>query len=333
MCSPATIAGSAAFPMAAPFLIANEAGGGGSPPVSPDYVGAAQQQGAENRATAQLQGKINNPNVISPYGSQTVTPGTSYNQPAYEQAMRDYQHWKAISDPWTLQYGPFPMGNKNGPTPEMFVTSGDPNRPTITQTLSPSEQAIFDQSNKARLGLGSLANQGISGLTDVVGKPVDFSQIGTTADKTYNALMSRFNEDYGHQGEALNSKLIASGLRPGSKAYDDQMALLARTRTDAEIQAQQQSRKDAIAEMLMQRQVPLNEITALMSGSQVSNPFAMPGYASNTQVAPAPLFAANQAAGQYGTDVYNAQQARNAQLMQGLFGLGGSGLMAAGMAA
>jgi hypothetical protein len=34
----------------------------------------------------------------------------------------------------------------------------------------------------------------------------------------------------------------------------------------------------------------------------------------------------------YGTDVWNAEQAQNANLQQGLFGLAGTGLMAGGMA-
>jgi hypothetical protein len=70
----------------------------------------------------------------------------------------------------------------------------------------------------------------------------------------------------------------------------------------------------------------LNEITALMSGSQVSNPFQMPGYAQNAQVAPAPTYAAANAAGQYGTDVFNQQQASNASTRSGLMGLGGAAL-------
>jgi hypothetical protein len=59
-----------------------------------------------------------------------------------------------------------------------------------------------------------------------------------------------------------------------------------------------------------------------MSGSQVSNPFAVPNAAQNTQVAPAPIFGAAQA--QYGANLnqYNAQQAGMGNVMSGLFGLG-----------
>jgi hypothetical protein len=69
-----------------------------------------------------------------------------------------------------------------------------------------------------------------------------------------------------------------------------------------------------------------------MSGSQVSNPFQMPGYAQNAQVAPAPVYAATNALGQYQSDVFNQQQAQQGNTQSGLFGLGGSALMAGGMA-
>src|SRR5688500_4497141 len=44
-----------------------------SPPPTPDYRGAAAEQGAANVDAARAQGKLNNPNVISPYGTQTVS--------------------------------------------------------------------------------------------------------------------------------------------------------------------------------------------------------------------------------------------------------------------
>ena len=62
-----------------------------SAPPPPDYAGAAVAQGAANEATARLQGRMNNPNVIGPLGSQTVTFGTpTFNQAGYDQAMRTY---------------------------------------------------------------------------------------------------------------------------------------------------------------------------------------------------------------------------------------------------
>lgn len=231
-------------------------------------------------------------------------------------------------------------------------TLGDPDQPTITQTLSPDQQRILDLQNKAKIGLGEVAGQGTEALKGVVGTGVDFSgappQAGQSEDvrqRVLAGMMSRVNEDYGRQSDELNSQLVASGLRPGSKAYDDQMALLARKRTDANTQAElaaqnamasqfgldTQARKDAIAEMLMQRQVPLNEITALMSGSQVNNPFAVPGYAQNAQIAPTNLYGAATDAGNYASDIYNVKAQQAGNLQSGLFSLGSSAIMGAAM--
>ena len=326
-----------------------------NPPPAPDYQAAAKEQGAANIAAAKAQGKINNPNVISPYGTQKVTYGEGFDDPAYQQAV---QQWNAGNAQHMARYG-VPLDDPSAgptapprPTREMF-TAGDPDQATITQQFSPEQQRIFDLSNQAKIGLGEVAGQGTEALKGVVGRPIDFSgappQAGQSEDvrkRVLEAMMSRVNEDYGRKSDDMNSNLIAAGLRPGSKAYDDQMALLARTRTDAntqaELAAQQamssqfgldtQARKDAIAEMLMQRQVPLNEITALMSGSQVNNPFAMPTYAQNAQVGAAPVYGATADAANYASDLYNVRAQQAGNLQSGLFGLGGAALMGGGMA-
>jgi hypothetical protein len=86
-------------------------------------------------------------------------------------------------------------------------------------------------------------------------------------------------------------------------------------------------RRQAITEMLSERQIPLNEITALMSGSQVSNPFAMPGYGGVNSPNPAPYFAAQNMLSGYNTDLFNAEAAASANQQAGLMGLGGTAIM------
>lgn len=273
-----------------------------SPPPAPDYAGAAKAQGAANVDAARAQGRINNPNVDNPYGTQTVT--------------------------W------------NGDTP------------TVTQRFSGAQQQLYDLGNMAKVNMNNLAIQGTDIAKDVLGNRLNLDSLpdrpGSSTDtrtKVMDAMMARVNEDTDRQKGVTHSNLIASGIPPGSKAYQDAMALTERGRTDArnqaflasgqemsrDFQTDSQRRRDALAETLTERQTPLNEITALMSGSQVSNPFSMPGYAQNAQVAPAPIFGATQAAGDWNADLYNAKAAQAGNLQQGLFGLGSSGLMAGAM--
>lgn len=270
-----------------------------SPPPPPDYAGAAVAQGAANKDAAIAGSLLNNPNVYNPYGSQT----------------------------WS--------GGEGG------------ERPTLTQTFSPDQQALYQKQMASKGLLADLGTQGARALTGVVGKGLDFSGVpGTpgsyddTRTKVINAQMARVNEDAANARDAKNSELIAAGIRPGMKAYDDQMNLIQRGVNDAMNVAQGNAagqvtqafttdtarRKDAIAEMLASRQTPLNEINALMSGSQVANPFAVPGAAQNAQVAPAPIFGATQAAYGAQTNAYNAQQAQNNSGMQGLFSLGAAAM-------
>lgn len=271
-----------------------------SPPPAPDYAGAATAQGIANKEAAVASSRLNNPNVINPYGTQTWQEG---------------------------------------------ATADD--RPTLTQTFSPEQQALYDQSMQTKGLLGELGTQGATALKGVIGNQLDLSgapaapgSAEQTRQNTFDAMMSRVNEDTTGQREQRNADLIAAGIRPGTKAYDDAQNLISRQYNDARQQAllasgqeaqrdfgmDTQRRKDAIAEMLMGRQTPLNEINALMSGSQVSNPFAVPGAAQNSNVAPAPLFGAAQA--QYGADMnaYNAGAMGNANMMGGLFSLGGAAL-------
>lgn len=271
-------------------------------PPAPDYAGAAAAQGAANKEAAVASSRLNNPNVINPYGTQTFTEGKNPDD-----------------------------------------------RPTLTQTFSPQQQALFNQEMRTQGLLGGLGEQGATALQGVVGRQLDLSGVpgapggaDLTRAKAYDALMSRVNEDTDRRRDQVNSDLIARGIRPGTKAYGDQMAMIDRGLTDARQQAflasgqeasrdfgiDTQRRKDAIAELLSQRQTPLNEVTALLSGSQVQNPFAMPGVSQGTNIQPPPIFGATQAGYDASLDRYNAQQAGRQGLTSGLFGLGSAALLA-----
>jgi hypothetical protein len=69
------------------------------------------------------------------------------------------------------------MNNPNiiGPSGGQTVTFGANGQPTITQNLSPQEQQIFNLNQQARLGLGGVANQGVSNVANTLGQPFDFA--------------------------------------------------------------------------------------------------------------------------------------------------------------
>ena len=84
------------------------------------------------------------------------------------------------------------------------------------------------------------------------------------------------------------------------------------------------AQQQALAEAIQLRQLPLNEITALMSGSQIQNPQF--GAYSGATVAPAPVFAGAQAQGQFEQNVYNQKVAQDNAATAGLYSLGGAAL-------
>lgn len=269
-------------------------------PDPPDYGAAAAAQGAANVETAVAGSHLNNPNVINPYGTQTWVEGA------------------ASTD-----------------------------RPTMVQEFSPEQQALYDKSVQTKTLLGDLGIQGAGALSNVIGQNLDLSGIpaapgdaAATRNSVIDAMMSRVNEDVDRSIDQKNSDLIAAGIRPGTEAYDNAMAQIERGRTDARQQAiiaagseaqrdyqmDADRRRTAMGELLTGRQTPLNEINALMSGSQVANPFAVPNAAQNTQIAPPPIFGAAQAQGAADLGAYNAQQAGMGNAMSGLFGLGGAAI-------
>jgi hypothetical protein len=271
-------------------------GGGDSPP-PPDYEAAAKAQGAANLQAAIASGIINNPNVLNPFGTQQVT--------------------------WEYKYKTDKNGNPLTGSNNIIAAI-----PTIKQNFSPDQQALYNQSIAAKKSLAgagtSLAgNIARSGL-DLSGLPGAPQNSGDRRQEVIDAMMSRVSTDIAGKRDQINSDLIAAGIRPGTRAYDAQMDALNRQENDARQQAilaggqeatrdfgmDMQTRQNALAELLTKRQTPLNELNAIMSGSQVNNPFAGGlGYQAGANVQAAPVANAIAQQGQAAINQYNSSQA------------------------
>jgi hypothetical protein len=163
------------------------------------------------------------------------------------------------------------------------------------------------------------------------------------------AIMKRLEPSLARQRTSTETNLINQGLRPGTEAYDNAIRSLGEQETDARTQAVLQglnldiganqqgfgqqleagkfgntAQQQALAEAIQLRQLPLNEITALMSGSQIQNPQF--GAYSGATVNAAPVFAGAQAQGQFDANTYNQQVAQANAQTAGLYSLGGAAL-------
>lgn len=188
---------------------------------------------------------------------------------------------------------------------------------TSTQTLSPEQQAILNQTQAAELNLGTIANERSAFLQDYLAKPFDVN--AATEQKIYDLGASRLNPRFEQQMEQQRTQLINSGIRPGSAAYTAAMRDFEANRNDAYNQLALTGRQQAFQEASYERAQPLNEISALLSGAQVQGP----QFVNTPQTQVGGVDYAGLVQNKYNADV----QSRNAAL-GGLFGLVGTGLTA-----
>ena len=320
----------------------------GSPPAAPDPYATANAQGAANEATARVQGKINNPNIYSPLGSQTVSWGEGTPDTAgYDNAVKNYN---------TLGFWG-PDNRTTIPSQADFMNPAD--QPTITQSLSPQGQVRFDQEQRIVGQLGGLAEQGLGRVGEAIEKPFDMSgapdmvtSVGDYAmdrQRVEDAMMARLNPQLERDEASLRQRLSNQGLTQTHEAYGADMDAFGRERNDARLAAimgagQEQSRlfsqglananltnqgrQQGIQEQAFMRGLPLNEINALRSGSQVNMPQFQQYQGAGSIQPPQIQQAINTAYGQ-NLGNYNANQAQNASFTNGLMSLAGTAGMLA----
>lgn len=261
-----------------------------SPPNPPDPRETAGAQTATNIGTSIANTASQNVNQITPEGSIT------YNQTGTH----------TYRDPNTGKTHYIPTW-------------------TATTSLSDENQAIYDQSQGAQLGLATTANQQAQFLEDYLGEPADFDT-SEIEGRLYDLASPRLDSRFSDQEDALRTRLANQGIQAGSEAFEREMRGLGQGRNDAYNQLMLQGRGQAFGEMQAERNQPINEITALLSGSQVSQPnfpVNTPAGIPTTDIAG--LTQANYAQ-QMGN--YQQQMGQYNSIMGGLFGLGGSGIRA-----
>jgi hypothetical protein len=271
-------------------------------PKPPDpYQTAGAQQRSEIGA-AGASSIMNNPNIVNPYGSQ------SYSISGWEQVPD--ATGKMISVPRYTQTQTL--------SPDQMQLLG-----LNTQTQYNMGQTGVEQSAKLRQHLGQGVDtkgwQGWAGMTD---QPTDRGAIE-------NAMMQLYNRQAGGKNQAEMAQLAARGMNVGSSQYGSTAKRQGDEFTDAALKAylgsgaesrdasgflnnlRGQQREEALA----LRNQPINEISALMGGSQVTMPQFSPYQGQG-------INAAN--IGQYIGNNYAQQNAAASQFNSGLFNIAGA---------
>lgn len=251
-------------------------------PKSPDPVATAQAQGGMNRDTAITQMQLNSVDQVNPWG--TI---------GYEQT-----------------------GNNTFTDSQGRVVTTP--KFTQTTTLSPEQQAIFDQTQGAETNIAGIANEQSAFLKDYLNEPFSFDNRDAET-WAYDLASPRILQQQGQNEDMLRSTLANKGIREGSAAWNAEMARLTNANTDQMNQLALTGRAQAFSEAMAGRNQPINEITALLSGSQVSNPAQMSGPTPQAGVAGVDYTGLVQ-------DKYKADVARQQNMMGGLFGMAASGV-------
>jgi len=253
-------------------------------PAPPDPVKTAQAQAGMNRDTAITQQQLNMVDQFNPWGS------TTYNKTGDDGFYDSQGKW--ISTP----------------------------RYSQTVTLSPEQQAIFDQTQAAQGNLAGLANEQSEFLRDYLNKPFSFDN-QDAADWAYDLGATRLDPRFAREEEGLRTRLANQGIQEGSAAWNNAMSQLGQSKNDAYNQLMLQGRSQAFNEALQGRSQPINELTALLSGTQITNPGTQSPGTPQTGVAGVDYTGlVNQQ--------YQAQLASSQAKMGGLFGLLGAGISA-----
>ncbi len=194
---------------------------------------------------------------------------------------------------------------------------------TSTTALSEMGQKIKGQNDTTQLNLAETGANQSGFLKDYLGEI--WNPDTSAIEGRLNELGSqRLDPRFAQEEDRLRTRLANQGVTAGSEAYNREMTALGQTKNDAYNSLMLQGRGQAFGELQAQRNQPINEISALLSGSQVSNPnvqMMQPQGAATTDVAG--LINAN-----YGQrmDAWKTNQANKQSLLGGLFGLGAGAL-------
>lgn len=281
-----------------------------APPPAPDYTAAANATAASNQKAQTSADYANRPTINTPFGQESWSQSAGVD-PATGQAITNW---------------------------------------TQNTTLDPETQAALDSQQQIDMGKSNLALGSMDRLKDAYSKNFDWNNLPERAgslmggigdesrQRVEQGMMARLRPEQDYQTASLDTQLANKGITSGSEAWkrakqqqgdqfsrDQYNALIAGGQEQLNQfgmakqanEFQNANRQQSIAEQTQQRAMPLNEMNAILSGTQVGMP-NMPNFNTSTSAGGANLLgAANQ---QYGAAVnnYNARQMQGAGTAQAL---------------
>lgn len=256
-----------------------------SAPKAPDPKETAAASTGTNIGTAIANAGLNSVDQVTPDGSLT------YETIGYE----------SFTDPYTGQTYQIPKRR-------------------ATQTLSEANQAIKSNTDQAGINLSGLAMDQSAAIRDRLNTPFEFNN-SDAEQWAYDLASPRLLEQQAQNEAQLRTTLANKGIREGTAAWNAEMNRMTQGNSDQLNQLALSGRSQAYNEARDQYTLPINTITALLSGGQVSQP----NYVNTPQT----TIPTTDTAGIINQDYANRFNAYNSQMTQwngimgGLMGLGG----------
>lgn len=326
------------------------------PPV--DYNAAAKAQGAANSETALAEYRLNNANQVTPWGSTTLTH-TDPNDPyAYtkttelnpdDQARLDQQRalqssllnlaptamnnvWDTLQKPIdTSKLPPMSYGVDAGGMKQLDLSGVSP-LVSGEQQAKQAQNAMFSQFYDRYAPAAQQAQDAMNARIANMGGVTT----GTGAQRMMGGLLTSQGDQLRQgiydailKGNDVGAQQFGMGLQAHQQGVSDLtgQAQFNNTATQQDIQnafananLANASRQQGMSEQSVLRQMPLNELMAMLGGTQVNQPQfqAMQG----TTIAPTPIFQGAQAMGAQDQANYAQQMGAYNNMISGASSIG-----------
>ncbi len=227
--------------------------------------------------------------------------------------------------------------NQYSPYGSSTYTQADPNDPNSqwSQNISLSDtgQKLLDSLNQSQIGTAGLEKTATDRVANTMSQPFDLGGANDATNKAYANITSRLDPQWQANSSANDAKLANQGITQGSEAYNNAMRTFNQAKNDAYTQANTSAMNFAPQTYQMDlaaRNQPLNELNAIRTGSQVTNP-AFGAVPQQGQVGGPNYAGATASQGTYDQNIYNQQVGQNNANTSGMYGLGSAAIAAMAM--
>ncbi len=186
-----------------------------------------------------------------------------------------------------------------------------------TVKLSPEQEQLYQQYTANQQQLGKIGGEQLGRVSGLLNTPFDFN--ASINNQQSDIARKLLDPTWNMREGQLDTKLANQGITSGSEARTNALRDFGMQRDNAYLSALLGTRTQAASEALANRNQPLNEIGALLSGSQVS----MPSWnqTPNVNVQPTDVAGINQQNFANQQQNYGIQAGQQNAMMGGLFGL------------